>query len=421
MLKSRFTGRPLKVLILPSWYPPDGGWFFRDQAHFVAEAGVNVAVAYPRPVWPREVLRDPLRLERFTRGCEVVNDSGVLSVRRHWLGIPSRGRLDPWQTARAADRLFRDVVDRWGWPDLIHAHSTLWGGYAAAVLHKRWDVPFIITEHRGIFSLPAEEAAAHLLPWYRPYVSRALNNAECVLLVGSGLARQLRPLMDPGLPCEVLPNGVNTAFFAPGSTPPAEPFTFVFVGNLLAAKGVHDLVAAFEKVHRLSPHVRLIVVGDGRERAALEKAAFEAGISSCIEFIGQVNAVGVREALQRAHVLVLPSQFEAFGVSLIEAMAAGLPVIASHGVPPEAFPAFAGLRVPFGDAAALAAAMEQAMRHYDRFDRSRIREFAVETYDFRGIAKRLIDVYRRYAAVPHLDSPHPTLGSNSPSARAEHD
>lgn len=403
MLNGSQKERRLKVLILPSWYPPEGGWFFRDQAHFVSEAGADVAVAYARPIWRRQWMRDPL-LALQRRGCEVVDDDGVLSLRRHWLSIPSRGRLEPWQTARVAQRLFADAVDMWGRPDVVHAHSTLWAGYAAYALQERWGVPYVITEHRGIFSLPPDKAAAYLRPWYRPYLQRALNNSRCLLLVGSGLAEELAPLVTSNVPCEVLPNGVDTEFFCPGDTRSAEPFTFAFVGNLLAAKGVYCLLDAFVVVHRATPDARLVLAGSGPERGALERAVLEAGLRQCVDFVGQVNAREVRAVLRRAHVFVLPSEFEGLPVSVIEAMATGLPVIATDGAPPELFPPYAGSRIPFGDSVALAGAMEQTMRDYASFDRGRIRDFAVERYDFRRVAKRLLEVYEQYGKRPPVDS-----------------
>lgn len=405
MLNTSFKGRPLKVLVLPSWYPPDGGWFFRDQAHFLAMAGVDVAVAYPRPVWSREVLPDLSRFELLSRGCEVVDDRGVLSLRRHWLAIPSRGRLEPWQTARVAGRLFRDAVARWGWPDLIHAHSSMWAGYAAYSLERHYGVPYIITEHRGRFSLPTAAAASLLQPWHRPYLSQAVNSAQTVVLVGSGLATQLSPLLHADVPFEVIPNGVDTGFFSPPTHTSAEGFTFAFVGHLDAQKGVHNLVAAFGLVHRDAPDARLVLVGDGPEKDTLMHAAEDAGIGPHVDFAGQLDPEGVRQVLHKAHVCVLPSEFEGLPVSLIEAMATGLPVIATEGTPPELFPAYAGLRVPVGDRAALAQAMTRVMNDYASYDRERIRDFAVGRYDFRAVAERLVGVYERCADAGYSSSP----------------
>lgn len=81
MLNSSPRERPLKVLILPSWCPPEGGWFVRDQAHVVADARVDVVVAYPRSVWPRQALPDPSLLALLRGGCEVSDDMRQASGR----------------------------------------------------------------------------------------------------------------------------------------------------------------------------------------------------------------------------------------------------------------------------------------------------------------------------------------------------
>ena len=154
---------------------------------------------------------------------------------------------------------------------------------------------------------------------------------------------------------------------------------------------------------------------------------FDAGLHQCVEFAGQVDARGVRDVLRRAHALVLPSEFEGLPVSVIEALATGLPVIVTDGAPPELFPSYAGSRVPFGDSVALAAAMENIMSHYSSFDRGRIRDFAVERYDFRRVARRLVEVYgeygRRRAGAsarrqrPSLTCASSTLRAAGPTAR----
>jgi L-malate glycosyltransferase len=147
----------------------------------------------------------------------------------------------------------------------------------------------------------------------------------------------------------------------------------------------------------------LVLAGSGPEREALERSVLEAGLSDCVEFVGQVTASGVRDVLRGAHAFVLPSEFEGLPVSLIEALATGLPVIATDGAPPELFPSYAGSRLPFGDSVALAHAMEQVMNQYADFDRSHIREFAVERYDFRRVADRLIEIYRQCGDRPPED------------------
>jgi len=104
---------------------------------------------------------------------------------------------------------------------------------------------------------------------------------------------------------------------------------FVFVGRLVAIKGIADLLDAFEQVSRRIPDLALVVVGDGPERDRVVNAARENG---AIRWTGRLDPQGVIEMFHAADVAVVPSHVEPWGLVVNEAMAAGLPVIASNRV-----------------------------------------------------------------------------------------
>lgn len=402
MLNSSVNERRLKVLILPSWYPPDGGWFFQEQAHFISAAGADVAVAYRRAVGIRELLRNHEFPGLLASGCRVLDEDGIPTFRDYWYTLPSRLRREPAGAAHATRRTLRKVISTWGTPDLVHAHSLLWAGYAAAALRESYGIPYVVTEHRGIFGLSIEASRPQILPWHRPFLSKAVNDAERIIMVGSKLAAQIEPLRKSDVPLEVIPNGVDTDFFVPSDSGRGRDFTFVFVGNLLREKGVHNLLAAFVALKQRSRSIRLIMVGDGPERSGLARAAVEARVSDAVEFTGQMGRDGVRANLTRGHALVLPSDWEGQGVAALEAMSMGLPVIATDGAPPELFPGWAGRRIPIRDVDALVDAMSTVMENYSVFDSTRIRAFAITHYDFRSVAERIVNVYRCCLASPRV-------------------
>jgi glycosyltransferase involved in cell wall biosynthesis len=294
------------------------------------------------------------------------------------------------------------VVSEWGTPDLIHAHSLFWAGYAAAALRESYGIPYVVTEHLGIFGLSNEAARPYISPWHRSFLSKAVNDAERIIMVGSKMAAQIEPLRKSEVPLELIPNGVDTDYFVPSNSAAERDFTFVFVGNLLREKGVYNLIAAFVALRQRSQSIRLIVVGDGPERSGLARAVDEAGVSGAVEFTGQVGRDAVRASLARGRVFVLPSDWEGLPVSVLEAMSMGLPVIATDGSPPELFPLWAGLRIPIRDLGALTDAMSTAMQNHSDFDCTRIRAFAIAQYDFRAVAERIVDVYRHCLEAPRV-------------------
>jgi 2-deoxystreptamine N-acetyl-D-glucosaminyltransferase/2-deoxystreptamine glucosyltransferase len=138
---------------------------------------------------------------------------------------------------------------------------------------------------------------------------------------------------------------------------PLEPGTFVFVGRLTRQKA---LPVAFEAMREVDG-VRLVLVGDGPERARLESAVARLGLDGRIEFAGVRSRHEVLRTLAGATALVLPSAWENLPHAAVEALAVGTPVVATAvgGVPEVVHDGENGLLVPANDAAALAAALRR--------------------------------------------------------------
>ena len=137
----------------------------------------------------------------------------------------------------------------------------------------------------------------------------------------------------------VLPNGFDPTVWRSDdfSLPSLEPRKrVVSVMRLAARKSPGDLIDAVPLVlSRIGPDVVFTIVGDGPERPNLERRAQQLGVARHVEFLGACDQLGVAQVLRRSTVFALPSRREAFGIALLEARAAGLPIVArdSGGVP----------------------------------------------------------------------------------------
>ena len=195
----------------------------------------------------------------------------------------------------------------------------------------------------------------------------------------------------------VVPNVVDTSRFAPPAhARDAAIFRFVCIAMLGPHKNVELLIRAFDRAFAANESVRLDIVGDGRERRSLETLVSGMKARSRIVFCGSLDSEGVAEALGRSHCCVSPSDVETFGVSLIEALACGLPVIATRsGGPQDIVTPGLGHLVPVGDEVALAQAMRQV--HGDRAEwRDRtdaLSDYAQQTYGPEAVVSRLEEVY----------------------------
>ena len=187
--------------------------------------------------------------------------------------------------------------------------------------------------------------------WHWPVQRLAARAADAVVVPSPSAAAVARDWA--GVPADrvvVIPNAVDPGEFAPRD---GEPADVVFLGRLDPIKDVPTLVAAVARL----PNVRLHVYGEGPDRPRIERAITDHGVADRVTLHGAVDRP--QAALASAGVLVLPSLAEGFGLVLIEAMAAGVPVVATDvaGVRDVVRDGVTGLLVPPGDPAALAAAI----------------------------------------------------------------
>jgi len=196
---------------------------------------------------------------------------------------------------------------------------------------------------------------------------------------------------------EVVPNGIPTR---PRRPPLGERPSIGFAGRLVKKKGVDVLLAATAELLRRVPSVRLVVVGDGPERALLEALAASLRIDHAVEFVGHVDRATAEQILDVCWLQAVPSVWEEpFGLVAAEAMMRGTAVVASGsgGLTEQVVDGETGYLVPPGDASALAHALERVVVDRDLAERlgdaGRRRALAELTED--RYVDRILAIYAR--------------------------
>ena len=344
----------MKVAVVTEFYPrahdPVLGVWAHRQALAAREAGADVRViVLHRPIPPRATARRELLAE--TRrlagqpGRATLDGLEVRYVR--FLSPPrprSYGTWGAWAAPTVALAL-RRLRRRFAF-DLVHAHNAVPAG--DAVLRARLRAPLVVSVHGGdVF---------HTAPRYargRAAVRRAFAAARLLLANSAGIERACRDLGAERT--RVVHLGTD---LPPVTGPRVHPPTLVTVGHLVARKRHADVLRALWLLRDRHPDLRYLVIGDGPEREPLRRLAEDLGVADRIELLGQLPPEAALAAARECTVFVMPSVDEAFGVAYIEAMAGGLPAIASRGEPgpQEIAAAGDGLRlVPPGDVESLAA------------------------------------------------------------------
>jgi glycosyltransferase involved in cell wall biosynthesis len=225
-----------------------------------------------------------------------------------------------------------------------------------------------------------------------------LHNADAVTACSEYVMRDLASEGHIRGSSSVIPNGVDPREFQAESEasgdPAGDPYVLA-VGRLVPQKGFDLLLDAFRS-SRLTG-LNLVFAGDGFERQRLEAQAAEIGLSARVRFLGSVTRPRLAALLRGAHAFAFPSRGEAFGIALLEAMAAGVPAVAAAagGVPELAADGYNALVVHPEDATALAAALDRVAS--DAGLRERLIAGGLETasqLEWSKIAGRYEDVYR---------------------------
>jgi glycosyltransferase involved in cell wall biosynthesis len=263
---------------------------------------------------------------------------------------------------------------------VLHVHSasraSFWRKcvYMACARLARWRVIFHL--HGGGFARFLSEECG---PVRRSIVRFFLDRADRIVVVSETWERWMRgATSNRRIMC--IPNPVTTGdrpLLSAGATggprsdnrglspvvPKREPGLVAFIGRCEASKGLFDLLEAANLLRGTIPQVRLECAGDG-DLAKAARYAIALNLGTRVSLPGWVDRQATRELLQRASVFVLPSYAEGLPVSLLEAMAAGCPVIATPvgGIPDVITDGIDGLIVPAGDPEALAHAIQRVLR-----------------------------------------------------------
>lgn len=385
-----------RILIIPSWYPPDGGYFFKEHSEAIAGMGWQADVLVNRQVGARKLVSAGFRVLHRFRARE---ENGLRVIRAVTLKLPGSEKLNIRRWARRTLRIYERYESRFGKPGLILAHSVTWAGYAASLIRDRHQVPFLIVEHRSFFVWSTEKARKMVKPFHLPFFEKAYRECSRLVLVSESLFTGLKTLMPwIGDNAVVIPNMIREDMFLPPSAPrQSDPFVWIYAGRLEHVKGVDVLLEAAGKLKgRTKKEFSVRLAGRGQLRKDLEQQASILGVSDRVHFLGRLSREKMQAELQAANCFVLPSRYEAFGAVLIEAMATGLPVIATRsGGPDSIVTGENGILVEADRAEALADAMEKMMEDYAAYDQATIRKSAMERYGASRVLEEYNQVFHR--------------------------
>lgn len=274
-----------------------------------------------------------------------------------------------------------------GKPDIIHAHNFLYAGLIANYLKEKYGINYIVTEHSSSFF------RSKLFALKIESIRQSAKNALKTTAVSFAFQKVLKQYINTEI--DLLSNTVDSFFFQNDfKSNENDRFVFLNIASLDKNKNQELLIKSFEKLAKLNNKIYLNIAGDGYIRNYLENLVKELNIEKQVNFLGRISQERVRDEMMQSDCFVLSSNFETFGVVLIEALACGLPLIATKcGGPEDIVNEQNGILIDVENQLQLENAMFTMYKNVNKYDKDKLRNYAKDRFGEDTFIKNVMKYY----------------------------
>lgn len=295
---------------------------------------------------------------------------------------------------RAHQNFLKNYMAEYGLPDVVHVQVPIKAGLFAWYIKKKWQIPYIVTEHYGIYSNLAEDHYFKRSFLFRYLTKRVILNAKFLTTVSFSLGKEIN---DAGIRkrFKVVPNVVDTSLFKPSYSKNNTPFRFIHVSNMAPIKNVKGIIMAAKQLSEIRKDFELHFIG--AEPAEYVSLAEELNLlNRQVFFRKEIPYHEVAEEIRRSHAMIIFSDTETQSCVAIEALCCGKPVIVTQtGGVKELVDEHNGLQVKPRDEKALCRAMDKLMNEYSKYDVNRIVSKAAARYSYEAVGQKFLKLYER--------------------------
>jgi glycosyltransferase involved in cell wall biosynthesis len=269
-------------------------------------------------------------------------------------------------------------------PDIIHGHFSYPGGFLGTIIQKRKRIPNVITEHTRI--------GAYSRSWYhKQCIKYSIRNTSSMISVSNFLKTEIEGVFQR--PITIIPNFVDSDIF---KIPLTKTTHRINIGFLGAVESKNKRMDVFLKSASLLDKTRftLHIGGESSLIETFRKKAKEMDFEDNCNFYGEISRNKIADFYSRLDIFVLASDYETFGIVLIEAMSCGIPVIATKcGGPQEIITQETGLLVERNNPSELANAINKMSENLERYNNTSIRNYAESKFGKSVFLAKISDVY----------------------------
>jgi glycosyltransferase involved in cell wall biosynthesis len=405
----------MKILWLCSWYPNRyiyyNGFFVRRQAEAVAQFA-DIATLHAVEKTGEILLPDGTK-QKITEGSDFEIE---INKKTHFEVIvyfpkSTHPIFKFINQFKAYHRGFKLIKNEWGTPDLTHLHIIISAGIYALFLHFFYKIPFLITEHSSMYR--RETGVFERSNWvFKTIVRLCAKRAKAIIALSPFYASTMQ---QHGLINRFfyIPNVVDTDLFQlKNKLKTIENIVLVEseliknkelkLFNLVHVSGLHDsiknitgIINAVKKLSEIRQDFVLNIIGDPFEQPPYKALVTALNIEKFIRFHDFLPIEQVAEQMREADIFVLFSRFEGLPCVILEAMSAGLPIIATEtGGISDWVTEGSGRLVNSEDEAALVENLDFMMTHLHQYNPELIRKKIVETCSYEAVGQAIVNIYK---------------------------
>lgn len=410
----------MNILYIPSWFiskkKPSNGIFFYEQAQALSKICSNLFVIYP---------------EEIESGKKIIKNENNI----YFYGFPKIHYKKTYFFYFFLRYYVNKIIKKFGKIDLINAQSFLWAGVESSKIARKYNIPLVITEHHSRFLIGKENRKTIYL------IRKAIEFSSKVVFVSSALKESfIENIENNDMNIEskfiVIPNSISDNFFNILDDNKKQnldkkllsyfsqnhSFIFSSIGNLKDSKGFDILIDAFynafynpsynnsnnyfhkDSIDRYTQNcyiqsyekkeVKLFIGGDGPFKIKIEQQIKKLNLKEKVILLGQLDRTSVEYLLENSNCFVLASKFETFGVVYIEALAKGVPVIATNcGGPKDIINDQCGILTEVNDIEGIKNAMISMFENINKYDKEKIRQYAFENFSNTAFINKYKNLY----------------------------
>lgn len=379
----------MKILIVPSWYPTKydsiNGSFFKEQAEALASSGLDVSVIAIHLISIRDWLQKKTQNKLFKIYKERVNFVDTYSIDILTFGLSNLNILHILYSL-VLKLVYMKMFNKNNKPDIIHAHSYKYAGYACTKLFK--NLPVVVTEHVNTIT------DNFLTKSDKKMLEYTVCNSDIFITVSNILKNKILNLFNFNKNICVIPNLVSSVFESKKVYNEENIFTFCSVSSLDKNKSVDILIKAFYKAFNNIEKVILKIAGEGDERILLNDLINKYHLNNRVELLGQLEREDIAKLYNTSNAFAMVSKSETFGLVYAESLMCGLPTIGTYnGGAEDILNCYGGYLCEVDNVDDIANKMTFVYNNYNMINNKKIHVEAKKRFSKEVVVKKIKNLY----------------------------